>query len=94
LAIIGAAFGKIVNSLVADIIMPVLSLAIGHVDLKDRFIVLDGRHFATVDEARKAAAPVLAYGVFLNNIFEFLVIALSIFLVVRQINRLRGPKPA
>jgi large conductance mechanosensitive channel len=92
--IIGASFGKIVNSLVNDIVMPMLSLIVGKVNFADRFVVLDGRTFETLDLARKAGAPVLAYGVFINTVFEFLVVAFSIFLVVRQINRLRQSKGA
>ena len=92
--VIGAAFGKIVNSLVADIIMPVLGLALGRVDFANRFVSLNGEVFPTLAAAREAGAPVLAYGAFINVVVEFLVIAFTIFLVVRQINRFRGDKPA
>lgn len=88
--VIGAAFGKIVNSLVADIIMPVLGLAIGRVDFANRFVSLTGEYFPTLKAARDAGRPVIAYGLFINNIVEFMVIAFAIFLVVRQINRMRG----
>jgi large conductance mechanosensitive channel len=91
---IGAAFGKIVNSLVADIIMPVLGLALGRVDFANRYISLNGDVFPTLAAAREAGAPVLAYGAFINVVVEFLVIAFTIFLVVRQINRFRGDKSA
>ena len=91
---VGAAFGKIVNSLVADIVMPVVGLALGKVNFVDRFFALDGQAYATLKLARDANAPVLAYGAFINTIVEFLVVAFSIFLVVRQINRMRGPKKA
>lgn len=87
--VIGAAFGKIVNSLVADVIMPIVGLMTGGVDFSNRYIALGGGAYATLAEA-KAAGPVLAYGAFINTIVEFFVIAFSIFLVVRQINRLRG----
>ena len=92
--LIGAAFGKIVASLVADIITPVLSLALGRVDFKNLFVPLAGQTDPMLEEARKHGA-VLAYGVFINTTIEFLIVAFSIFLVVRQINRLRGtpPKP-
>jgi large conductance mechanosensitive channel len=91
--VIGAAFGKIVNSLVADIIMPVVSLATGRVDFQNMFLALGpGGPFATIDEARDAGA-VIAYGSFVNMVVEFMVIAFSIFLVVRQINRWRGKAP-
>lgn len=92
--VIGAAFGKIVNSLVADVIMPVVGLALGRVNFVERFFALDGQSYATLALARAASAPVLAYGSFINTIVEFLIVAFAIFLVVRQINRLRGPKPA
>jgi large conductance mechanosensitive channel len=87
--IVGAAFGKIVNSLVADIVMPVVGLALGKVNFVDRFLSLDGQAYATLELARKAGAPVLAYGAFINTIVEFLIVAFSIFIVVKQMNRLR-----
>jgi large conductance mechanosensitive channel len=88
--VIGAAFGKIVSSLVNDIIMPVISLITGGVDFANRFIVLSGGTYATLDQAKAAKAPVLAYGVFINTVVEFFIIAFSIFVVVRQINKWRG----
>lgn len=88
--VIGAAFGKIVNSLVNDIITPVLSLALGRVDFTNMYVPLAGQTAATLDEARKAGA-VIAYGSFVNTLVEFLIVAFSIFLVVRQINKMRGP---
>jgi large conductance mechanosensitive channel len=91
--VIGAAFGKIVNSLVNDVVMPVIGLALGRVDFADRFVVLGGGSYPTLAEAKAASAPVLAYGAFINTIVEFLIIAFSIFLVVRQINRWRTPAP-
>ena len=87
--LIGAAFGKIVNSLVNDIITPVLSLALGRVDLHNLYMPLAGQTDPTLEEARKHGAAV-AYGLFINNILEFVIVAFSIFLVVRQINKLRG----
>ena len=90
--VIGAAFGKIVNSLVADVVMPVLGLALGRVDFANRFVSLNGDAYATLAAAREAGAPVLAYGAFINTIVEFLVVAFSIFLVVRQMNRMRAAK--
>ena len=86
---IGAAFGKIVNSIVADIVTPVLSLALGRVDFQNLFVPLAGQTAATLEEAKKAGA-VVAYGSFLNNVIEFLVVAFTIFLIVRQINRFRA----
>jgi large conductance mechanosensitive channel len=90
---IGAAFGKIVNSLVQDVITPILSLGLGRVDFHNLFVALNGQPGATLEDARKGGA-VIAYGTFLNNVIEFLVVAFTIFLVVRQINKWRGPKPA
>jgi large conductance mechanosensitive channel len=88
--LIGAAFGKIVNSIVTDIITPILSLALGKVDFNNLYIALNGQAAgATLEEARKGGA-VIAYGVFLNNVIEFVVVAFTIFLIVRQINKLRG----
>jgi large conductance mechanosensitive channel len=89
--IIGAAFGGIVNSAVNDIIMPPLGMAIGNVDFKDLFIPLDGRTFESLAAAKAAGAPVIAYGQFLNTVLNFLIIAFVIFLVVKQVNRLKGP---
>jgi len=90
--LIGAAFGKIVNSLVTDIITPILSLALGRVDFNNLYIPLAGQTAATLEEAKKGGA-VIAYGTFLNNVIEFLVVAFTIFLIVRQINRWRGTPP-
>jgi large conductance mechanosensitive channel len=92
--IIGAAFGKVVDSLVNDILMPIIGLVTGGVDFSARFLVLSQTTatFATVAEARAAGLPVLAYGVFINTIVQFFIVAFAIFLVVRQINRLRSTK--
>jgi large conductance mechanosensitive channel len=92
--IIGAAFGKIVASLVADIFTPVLSLLTGKVDFANLFVSLNGTHYDTLADAKKAAAPVIAYGVFLNTVIEFVIVAFVIFLLVKQVNRLKGPEPA
>lgn len=88
--VIGAAFGKIVNSLVADVITPLIGMLVGRVDLSNQFLALGGGPFATLAEAKAAGVPVVAYGLFMNNVIEFFIVAFSIFLVVRQINRLRG----
>ena len=87
--LIGAAFAKIVNSVVNDLITPILSLALGRVDFNNMYIPLAGQTAATLEEARKAGA-VIAYGAFLNNVIEFFIVAFTIFLIVRQINRFRG----
>ena len=91
--LIGAAFAKIVNSVVNDLITPVLSLALGRVDFNNMYIPLAGQTAATLEEAKKAGA-VIAYGAFLNNVIEFFIVAFTIFLIVRQINRWRGTSPA
>jgi len=91
--VIGAAFGKIVNSLVNDLIMPVVGLLLGKVDFRQAFIALNGKTYANLAEAQADKAPILGYGVFINTIVEFLIVAFSVFLVVRQINRWRGTTP-
>jgi len=91
--IIGAAFGKIVTSLVNDVIMPPIGLLIGRVDFKSLFWSLDGQTYATLDEAKKASAPTINYGVFLNTVLEFLIVAFVVFLLVRQVNRWLPPPP-
>ena len=92
--IIGAAFGKIVSSLVSDLIMPPIGMALGRIDFKDLFVALDSGTYASLDEAKKAAAPVLAYGQFLNTVVEFLIVAFAVFLLIRTINRLRQQEEA
>ncbi|MDQ6632124.1 MAG: large-conductance mechanosensitive channel protein MscL [Verrucomicrobiota bacterium] len=90
--IIGAAFGKIVDSLVKDIIMPPLGLLIGKVDFANLYWNLSEKNYANLEAATKAGAPVIRYGVFLNNILSFVIVAFAVFLLVRLINRLH-PKP-
>ena len=85
--IIGAAFGKIVTSLVTDVVMPPIGLVIGRVDFKNLYVALNGQSFASLADAQKAGAPTINYGVFLNSIIEFLIIAFVVFLIVRQVNR-------
>jgi len=91
--IIGAAFGKIVTSMVNDILMPVAGLALGKVDFSNLFIPLNGQHYDTLADAKKAAAPTLNYGVFANTVIEFLIISFVIFLVIKQVNRFMKPAP-
>jgi len=91
--IIGVAFGKIVTSLVNDVLMPVIGLAAGKMDFSNLFISLNGQHYDTLADAKKAAAPTLNYGVFINTMIEFLIIAFVIFLIVKQVNRFRRPEP-
>ena len=89
--VIGAAFGKIVDSLVNDIVMPLVGLLTGGIDFSARFLVLasGAGPFKTLAEAKAAGVPVLAYGVFINSILQFFIIAFAIFLVVRQVNKVR-----
>lgn len=90
--IIGGAFGKIVSSLTDDVLMPIISLATGKVDFGNLFVPLDGATYATLAEAKKATAAV-AYGNFINAIFNFLIIAFVIFIIVKQVNRAMPPPP-
>ena len=90
--IVGGAFSNIINSLVNDILMPVISLATGKVDFTNLFIALDGQSYPTLDAA-KASTSVFAYGSFIQTVIQFLIIAFSIFMVVKGINVLRRPKP-
>jgi len=93
--IIGAAFGKIVNSLVNNVIMPPIGLLLGRVDFSNLFLNLSSQPAGSLKEATDRGLPVLAYGAFLNTVIEFLIIAFVLFLVVRQVNVMRGaPKPA
>lgn len=91
--IIGGAFGRIISSLVNDIIMPPIGLLLGRVDFSSLFISLSGAPYASLKDAQAAGAPTLNYGVFINTIIDFLIVALVIFLVVRVANRLQRPKP-
>lgn len=91
--ILGAAFGKVVTSLVNDILMPPIGKLLGHIDFSNFFINLSGTHYATLADAKKAGAAVISYGVFFNTLIEFLIAAFAVFLLIKQINRLRRPAP-
>jgi large conductance mechanosensitive channel len=91
--IIGAAFGKIVTSLVNDVVMPPIGMAIGQVDFRNLFVALDRQGYASLAEAQQAGAPTVNYGLFLNTVLEFLIVAFVIFMMVRQLNRLKTPEP-
>jgi large conductance mechanosensitive channel len=91
--IIGAAFGQIVTSFVQDIMMPPMGRLLGHVDFSNLFWSLSGTHYDTVAAAKAAGAATLNYGLFLNTVINFLIVAFAVFLLVRQVNRL-APKPA
>lgn len=86
--IIGTAFGKIVSSLVNDVIMPPIGLILGKVDFSNLFISLNGQKYLSLTDAEAAGAPTLNYGIFLNNIIDFLIVAFVIFLIVREVNKL------
>lgn len=93
--IIGAAFTAIVNSLVADIIMPPIGLLLGGIDFSSFYVDLSGKGYESLDAARAAGAPVLAYGVFINSVIKFLIVAWAVFLLVKQVNRFyRKPEEA
>ena len=93
--ILGAAFGKIIASFVDDILLPPIGLLIGKVDFSNLFLSLTGEHHYSLAAAKAAGAATLNYGVFLNNVINFLiVVAFAIFLLIRQVNRLKRPAPA
>lgn len=92
--IIGAAFGKIIDSLVTNVVMPPLSILTGDIDLSDRVIILSRQSYADLAAARAAHAPMITYGVFLNAVISFLIVSFTIFICVRTINKLhRKPEP-
>jgi large conductance mechanosensitive channel len=92
--IIGAAFGKIVSSLVADIIMPPIGLLIGGIDFSNLFVSLSGQTYPSLKAAQDVGAPTVNYGLFLNNLINFLIISFVIFMLVRGVNRLKRQEPA
>lgn len=93
--IIGAAFGKVVNSLVQDVIMPPIGMLIGGVDFRQLYVDLSSAEFATLAEAEAAGVPIIRYGAFITTLIDFLIVAWAIFIVVKAINRVRslGAKP-
>jgi large conductance mechanosensitive channel len=93
--ILGAAFGKIITSFVSDILMPPVGLLLGKTDFASLFLNLSGKPFATLQAAKAAGAATVNYGIFLNTILDFLIVAFAIFLFVRQVNRwMAKPAPA
>ena len=92
--IIGGAFGKIVSSLVSDVLMPPIGLLLGGVDFTNLFISLDGNTYESLEAAKTAGAATVNYGVFLNTVIDFLIVAFVIFLVIRTANKLKKPAPA
>ena len=91
--IIGGAFGKIVASMVGDVLMPVIGLALGKVDFSNLFVNLGGGDYPTLAAAKEAGAPTLNYGLFINTAIEFLIVAFVVFLIVKQVNRFLPPPP-
>lgn len=94
--IIGGAFGKIITSLVNDVLMPPIGLLLGKVDFSNLYLNMSGTKYASLAEAQAAGAPTLNYGLFLNNVVDFLIVALVIFIMIRAMNRLtkKEEKPA
>jgi large conductance mechanosensitive channel len=93
--IIGAAFGKIVSTFVSDVLMPPIGLLLGKVDFSNLFLNLSSRPVTTLAEAKAAGAATINYGLFLNTVIDFIIVAFAIFLLIRQVNRLkRQPAPA
>ncbi len=91
--IIGGAFSSIVNSLVNDIIMPVLSILTSQIDFTNWFFSLDGKHYETLEAAKAAKAATVNYGLFISGVLNFLIMAFVVFLMVRWINKLKKPEP-
>jgi len=92
--IIGAAFGRIITSLVSDVIMPPIGLLLGKVDFSGLFLNISGKSYDTLAAAKAAGAATINYGTFLNTVVDFIIVAFVIFLLVRQINRWSKPAPA
>lgn len=91
--LIGAAFGKIVDDFAHDVIMPPIGWALSGVNFQDLFYSLDGKHYPSLAQALQAGAPVIAYGLIINDIVDFLIVALVLFLIVKWINVLQSPSP-
>jgi len=92
--IIGAAFGKIISSAVSDILMPPIGLLLGRLDFSSLFINLSGKPYASLAEAKAAGAATVNYGVFINTVVDFVIVAFAIFLLIRQVNRLKRRQEA
>jgi large conductance mechanosensitive channel len=92
--IIGAAFGKIITSFVNDILMPPIGLLLGSVDFSNLFVSLSGQPYATLEEAQAAGAATINYGLFINTVLDFVIVAFVVFLFVRQVNRMRREEEA
>ena len=91
--VIGAAFTTVVNSFVNDLLMPPIGLALGKVDFANLFVSLSGQPYPSVAAAKAAGAPTLNWGMFINNVINFLIVGFVVFLIVKQANRMQGPAP-
>jgi large conductance mechanosensitive channel len=91
--VIGAAFTTVINSFVNDLLMPPIGLLLGKVDFANLFVSLTGRPYPSVAAAKAAGAPTLNYGIFINNVINFMIVGFVVFLVVKQVNRMQGPPP-
>ena len=92
--VIGAAFGRIVSSFVNDVLMPPIGLLMGNLDFSNLYLNLGGGSFPTLAAAEEAGAPVLKYGVFINNVLDFIIVAFAIFMVIRAMNKLKKQEEA
>jgi large conductance mechanosensitive channel len=92
--IIGAAFTSIVNSLVNDIIMPPIGMLLGGIDFSNFFFSLDGESYASLADAQKAGAATVNYGLFINQVIKFMIVGFAVFILVKQVNRLKKEEPA
>ncbi len=92
--IIGAAFGKIVSSLVGDLLMPIIGLIVGKVNFASLFLALDLGTYENIDAAKKAGAPVLAYGNFVQSVLDFVIIGFAVFIIVKLANKAKSPAAA
>jgi large conductance mechanosensitive channel len=92
--VIGAAFGTVVTSFVNDLLMPPIGLLLGSVDFASLFVTLRGGPYPSIAAAKAAGAPTLNYGLFINHIISLIIVGFAVFLLVKQVNRLKGPPPA
>jgi large conductance mechanosensitive channel len=91
--IIGASFGKIISSLVNDVLMPPIGRLLGNLDFSNLFVALNGQAYDSLSKAKEAGAPTLNYGLFINSVIDFLIVAFVIFMIVKQLNRLKKEAP-
>ncbi len=92
--VMGAAFTAIVNSAVADLVMPIVGVLTSGVDFADKFVALNGESYATIEAAKTAGAPIITYGIFVNAVINFLIVSFVIFMLIKQVNRLKKKEAA